>query len=188
MGAFREHTEPDRVKLYENICNEIAKSNLTLLSAIVTKPQLSASSYKSPKQAMKNIEEIAFEYLLERVLLEAVNKNKRDKILAIIDRSGVSQDQKLLNRISVLLKEGEYLKKFKNKITLFGPDFRNSKDHLMLQISDVVSYITFQIEQKKNIRTFDFAKYFDIIKPRFANSSGVIEGYGIKKWNYTYIT
>jgi len=57
-----------------------------------------------------------------------------------------------------------------------------------LQISDVVSYITFQIEQKKNIRTFDFAKYFDIIKPRFANSSGVIEGYGIKKWNYTYIT
>ena len=184
IGVFENHTETNRIRLYENVCNEIAKSNLTLLSSIVTKTPSKSASPVSPKQAMEQIEEIAFEHLLERILLEASNKTKADKILAVIDQSGFSHDHKLQERIRILLRNGEYLKKFSSKITLFGPDFRDSKEHVMLQISDVVSYTLFQCEQKKKIRDFDFDKYFNIIKPRFSNKLGIINGYGIKIWDY----
>lgn len=115
---------------------------------------------------------LVFNFFLERVNLELNHSD--ESCLVVLDSRNKSDNKILYSSYMHLLKHGTQWQK-PEKFNHFLPSiaFSDSEFCMNLCIADFCCASVFQLVE------YDNSKYFDIIKNKFRNNRGKIQGYGI---------
>jgi len=130
-----------------------------------------------------DIEEWAYRFILERINggIEFLNKqnNTTEKCKLFVDNEG-EHNFGISSRIEWELKYGT---KYSNLELLGKPDFVDSKNDIMIQVTDCISYAIRKYHRKNNGNysyTQKWRKYYRSIEPKFRNKNKQHKGTGLK--------
>lgn len=152
-----------------NFINE-SSQDFKIIAAVIDKTALHEKLYFSENK--NNIYSYALQFLLERVNYEL--NSLQDSCLVILDSRNKSDNKTLYYSYMHLLKHGtNFQDSDKFKYLLPSIAFSDSEFCMNLCIADFCSASVFQLEE------FNRPRYYEMIKSKFRNNNGIVEGYGI---------
>ena len=176
-----------RKRFFQNVSREQTYQLLDKTFQFLSEPTtdyfiVSSIIKKELMYELTDIEEWAYRFVLERINKSVEFLNKQDntiqKCKLIIDNEG-EHNFGISSRIEWELKYGSKYSKF--KFILGKPDFVDSKDNTMMQMTDCISY-TIRKYHRKNRGNYSYTQkwreYYKSIEPKFSGKHTKYNGGG----------
>jgi len=177
--------------LIEAACQYAGKGHLAAISVVVEKDRFKPKDRSERQSYSRSLASEAYKLLFERVIGFLDELGTRQYLIVIVDETDLSSDIMVILEKELL--QGTYTSNLKAaRRVIIPPLFTQSQRYRLLQLADVIAYITRRVESGKRdpahgkfpLKTL-YNKIYDCIL-RKSKQTEKVEGYGLKRWKYIH--